>query len=111
MAPIPGEDAEVMIEMTAKNLEYDISLVDTAVAGFERILKVLLPVRGFSDGSVGKESACNAGDTGDVGAVPELGRSHEKEIATRASIPVWKIPWTEETGRLQSIGSPRVRPN
>ena len=36
MAPIPGEDAEVMIEMTAKNLEYDISLV-TAVAGFERI--------------------------------------------------------------------------
>ena len=29
----------------------------------------------FSHGSVGKESACNAGDTGDVGSVPGLGRS------------------------------------
>ena len=57
---------------------------------------------------MGKESACNAGDTGDVGAVPELGRSHEKEIATCTSIPVWKIPWTEETGRLQSMRLQRV---
>ena len=31
--------------------------------------------RGFPDGSAGKESACNAGDTGDVGSIPGLGRS------------------------------------
>ena len=30
--------------------------------------------RGFPDGSAGKESACNAGDTGDVGLIPGLGR-------------------------------------
>ena len=29
----------------------------------------------------------------------------EKEMATHSSILAWKIPWTEEPGRLQSIGS------
>ena len=33
----------------------------------------------------------------------------EKEMATYSSIPAWKIPWTEEPGRLQSMGSQRVR--
>ena len=33
----------------------------------------------------------------------------EKEMATRFSIPVWRIPWTEEPGGLQSMGSQRVR--
>ena len=32
----------------------------------------------------------------------------EKEMAARSSIPAWRIPWTEEPGRLQSIGSQRV---
>ena len=31
--------------------------------------------KGFPDGSAGKESACNAGDTGDVGLIPGSGRS------------------------------------
>ena len=33
----------------------------------------------------------------------------EKGMATHSSILVWKIPWTEEPGRLQSTGSQRVR--
>ena len=33
----------------------------------------------------------------------------EKEMATHSSILAWKIPWTEEPGRLQSTGSQRVR--
>ena len=33
----------------------------------------------------------------------------EKEMTTHSSILVWKIPWTEEPGRLQSMGSKRVR--
>ena len=33
----------------------------------------------------------------------------EKEMATPSSILAWRIPWTEEPGRLQSIGSHRVR--
>ena len=32
----------------------------------------------------------------------------EKEMATHSSIPDWKIPWTEESGGLQSMGSQRV---
>ena len=29
----------------------------------------------------------------------------EKRMATHSSIPAWRIPWTEESGRLQPIGS------
>ena len=32
----------------------------------------------------------------------------EKEMATDSSILAWKIPWTEEPGGLQSVGSQRV---
>ena len=38
------------------------------------------------------------------------GEDHlEKEMATHSSILAWKTPWTEKPGRLQSMGSPRVR--
>ena len=32
----------------------------------------------------------------------------EKEMATHSSILAWEIPWTEEPGRLQSMGSQKV---
>ena len=43
--------------------------------------------------------------------VKPLGREDplEKEMATHSSTLAWKIPWTEEPGRLQSMGSQRVR--
>ena len=43
--------------------------------------------------------------------VQSLGREDllEKETATPSSILAWKIAWTEEPGRLQSMGSQRVR--
>ena len=31
-----------------------------------------------------------------------------KEMATHSSILAWRIPWTEDPGGLQSMGSPRV---
>ena len=42
--------------------------------------------------------------------VLSLGREDplEKEMATHSSILAWRIPWTEEPGRLQSMGSQRV---
>ena len=42
--------------------------------------------------------------------VRSLGRevALEKEMATHSSIPAWIIPWTEEPGGLQSMGSQRV---
>ena len=33
----------------------------------------------------------------------------EKGMTTHSTIPTWRIPWTEESGGLQSIGSQRVR--
>ena len=58
---------------------------------------------GFPGGSDGKASAYNAGET----RVRSLGQEDplEKEIATHSSTLAWKIPWTEEPGRLQSTGS------
>ena len=43
--------------------------------------------------------------------VQSLGQENflEKETATHSSILAWKIPWMEEPGRLQSMGSQRVR--
>ena len=45
--------------------------------------------------------------------VPSLGQEDplEKEMATHSSILAWKIPWTQEPGRLQSMESQRVRHN
>ena len=42
--------------------------------------------------------------------VQSLGREDplEEEMATHSSIPAWRIPWTEEPGGLQSMGSQRV---
>ena len=99
----------------------------------------------FPGCSAGKESACNAGDTG---SIPRLERSPgegigyslhyswvsliaqlvknppamqetlvrflgwkdplEEGMATHSSVLAWRIPWTEESGRLQSMGSQRV---
>ena len=49
---------------------------------------VVLRAHSASEGSDSKESACSAGDLG--------------------SVPAWRIPWTEEPGELQSMGSQRV---
>ena len=65
-------------------------------------------VMGFQGGSVGKESTCNAGDRGDVGLIPALGRSTGRDMATHSSILAWRIPLTEELGGLQSMRSQRV---
>ena len=56
---------------------------------------------GFSDGSVVKKPPAMQEMW-----VPSLGREEplEKKIATHFSVPAWEIPWTEEPGRLQSMG-------
>ena len=46
-----------------------------------------------------------------IQSLDSLGREDplEKEMATHSSILDWKIPWTEEPGRLQAMGLQRVR--
>ena len=55
-----------------------------------------------------KNPPANAGDI--EMQIRSLGRedSLEQEMAIHSSILAWRIPWTEETGRLQSMGSHRV---
>ena len=53
----------------------------------------------------------NPGDIREMGLIPGLGRSPEEGMATHSNILAWRIPWTEEPGRLQSTGSQRVRNN
>ena len=57
----------------------------------------------------GKESSHSAGDTG-YGVLSLSGEEPlEEGMATHFSILAWRIPWTEEPGRLQSIGLQSVR--
>ena len=56
----------------------------------------------FPGGSEVKNPPANAGD---MGLIPGLGRSMEKEMATHTSILAWEISWTEEPSGLQSMGS------
>ena len=49
-------------------------------------------LEGFPDGSVSKESACNAGDTGVMGLIPELGRSPGEGHGNPLQYLVWRIP-------------------
>ena len=55
-----------------------------------------------------KNLPTNAGDTQDVGLIPGLEDPLEVGTADHSSILAWKIPWTEEPGRLQSMGLQRV---
>ena len=59
-----------------------------------------MPLKGFPGGSAFKNPPVNAGD---ASLFPGSEDPLEKEITTHSSI-VWKIPWTMESGRLQSMG-------
>ena len=76
-----------------------------AERGEEAAEKYLSIDSGFPGGSVVKNLPANAGDTRSTGSIPGLGRSLEYEMATYSSILDWEIPWTEEPGGLQFMGS------
>ena len=52
-----------------------------------------------------KNSPANAADARDAGWIPGSGRYLEEEMATYSSILAWRLPWAEEPGGLQSMGS------
>jgi len=59
---------------------------------------------GLPGGSDGKESTCNAGGLSWEDPL-------EEGMATHSSILAWRIPWTEEPGRVQSMVLKRVGHN
>ena len=60
---------------------------------------------GFPLGSVVKESPCNEGD---LDSIPVLGRYAQRDMTSLSRILAWRISWTEEPSRVQSIGSQRI---
>ena len=67
--------------------------------------------RGSQVAAVVKNLPASAGDLRDVCLIPGQEDPLEKEMAIHSSILAWRIPWTEEPGRLQSKESQRVRHN
>ena len=57
---------------------------------------------GFSCGSVVKNLPANAGDSGSISG---SGKAPREENGNHSSFPAWEIPWTEQPGGLQSMGS------
>ena len=55
-----------------------------------------------------KNLPVSAGDVRDVGSIPGWEDLLEEGMATHSSILAWRMPWTEEPGRLQSRGSQKV---
>ena len=64
-------------------------------------------IQDFPDGASGKEPPVNAGDI-DTGSIPGWEDPLEKGMATHSSILAWRITWTKEPIRLQSMGSQRI---
>ena len=60
-----------------------------------------LPSLGSSGSLDGKKSTCNEGDPD---LIPGSGRSPGEGNGTHYCILAWRIPWTEELGRLYSMG-------
>ena len=55
-----------------------------------------------------KNLPANAEDIIDLGSILGWKGPLEEGMATHSNIPSWRIPWTEEPGRLQPIGLHRV---
>ena len=64
--------------------------------------------KGFPVVLVVKNSLAKAGDLRDVSSVPGSGRSPGGGHGNRLQYASWRMPWTEEPGGLQSMGSQRV---
>ena len=64
---------------------------------------------GFTGGASGKEPVCQCRRHKRPGFDPWVGKIRlEEGMATHSSLLAWGIPWTEEYGGLQTIGSQRV---
>ena len=67
---------------------------------------------GVADSSIsspgGLDAEESALDAGNPDLIPELGRSPVEEKGYLLPILAWRIPWTEEPGELQSVGSQGV---
>ena len=104
--PSPGDPADPGIEPRSPALQAD-ALTSEPPGKTHSVTLTYLAIGVPSDRAsqvvlVVKNISANARDTG---SIPGWGRPLEEAMATHSSILAWRIPWTEEHGRLQSMGS------
>ena len=80
--------------MYARSFNLDLTFIEASQVVL--VVKKLLP---------------NAGDIRDTDSIPGWEDPLEESIAIHCCILAWRIPWTEEPGGLQSMGSQTVRHN
>ena len=97
---ITGLISVTLIVVNTVNLQFRVRLFSFLGS----ILRIVAASHGFPGGSVVKNPPANAGD---VGLLPGSGDPLEKGMASHCSILAWRIPWTEDPGGLQSMGSQR----
>ena len=97
--PFPPRDQTCV---SCVSLHWQVDSLPAEPPGKLCILYIVV-IHGLPSGSAGKESACNTGAT-EV-RVQCLGQEDplEEEMATHSSVLVWRTPWTEEPGGLQSM--------
>ena len=72
------------------------------------LIKISYPVKGFSGGSVVKNPPAVQEKEMDECLIPGQEEPQEQQMTTHSSIFAWRIPWTEEPGRLQFVALQRV---
>ena len=100
------KDADKLIILSftllKSSLPWEAVLATAKIRSLCDIQMLPLTDEGFASGSVVNNLPANAGD---MCSIPGSGRSPGEEMTIRHTIIAWIIPWTEETGRLQSTGS------
>ena len=91
-------------------LEKSMGYLNKGVWGdsYEIKVEILWGEMGFRVALVVKNSPANAGDVTSMGSILGQEDPLEEGMATHSNILAWRIPWTVEPGRLQSIASQRI---
>ena len=82
------------------------------IGGWDTTFSLCILFMGFRGGASGKKAACQCRRQKEMW-VQSLGGEDplEEGMATHSSILAWRIPWREEPGSIQSMGSQRVGHN
>ena len=96
------------LEAQSKGGGYESSIRNSSSWDYYLCFYYYLLEYSFPGGSLVKNLPPNARDVGDAGLIPGSGRSPGRGDGNPLQYSCWRIPWTEEPGELQFIGSQRV---
>ena len=99
--PSPGDLLDPGIKPTSSLLQVDSLLLSPWGSPYISLFYIKNPgLWDFPGGLVVENLPANAGDAGRCGFNCQVGKIPEEKMATHSTILAWRIPWTEEPGRL-----------